>query len=422
MRISVALPDAPRPLPTATPLPRRPSANGTCACDDELAFWLAGTEERRAQAAHRIATLAANLDWERFCARLDARGLAGLIGTRLLAAPGVEAPESFERTVERIVEQERFRSLFVEAESIRLWRILEDAGIRAVVVKGPFMAQRLYGDPGLRRSGDVDLLVQPEEFQAAIRLLETQGYTTVKGRTWREGLPLFETTLQASESWRPPVDLHWRLHWNDVAFSRELLERAELPGDGPRRPAPLDELAMLLLIFSRDGLSGLRAVADIAAWCDGPGRDVEPGALEPVAAGHASVSDALVAALSVAERLGGVPVRRLLPSEPRLPRGARTATRLASWQGGSESENQAMVALVDLLLAPRGQRFGSVQRHLLPPPAVISRIYDVPEHAPIRRTLGRIRFAVLVGWRLLPRQARALWATRRGRELAPPPA
>ena len=422
MRISLALPEPPYAVRQLAGSPQQHAAsNGGYSPEDELTFWLVGTAERRAGRADRVAALAERADWKRLAERLDARGLGALVGTRLMASPGVEAPESFARFVEATTERQRLRAALVESESMRVWRMLEGAGIRAAVVKGPLMGERLFGDVGLRRSGDVDLLVRAEEFHAAVGLLEVQGYTAVKGRTWRQGLPLFETTLQGKEAWRPPLDLHWRLHWNEEAFSRELLDRAESVDGGARRPAPLDELAMLLLIFARDGLWGLRAVADIAQWWDRFGHQAEAGALEPIARAHADVADSLAAALAVAERLGGVPAQRLLPSAAKLPRQGRTATRLASWQSAGESEYQAMVALIDLLLSPRGGRFDSVQRHLLPPPEVISRIYHVPARAPLRRTIGRVRFAVLVGARLLPRQARAIWATRGGRELTPAP-
>ena len=392
-----------------------------CSLEDHVAFLLAGTAERREEAARRVAELARDLDWPRLLERLKSMNVLGLIGTRLLDVPGASFDPEFDRHLEHALEHTRRRALLVEVETLRLWGLLEDAGIRAVAVKGPFMARSLHGDAALRPSNDVDLLVKPADFTRALDTLGTEGYVPVKGTLWREGLPLFETTLHAAQRWRPPVDLHWRMHWYDTSYTDRFVDAATAHDGEPRRPTPIDELVMLLLVFSRDGLWGLRPVADVAAWWDLHGDVVGADCLRPVVEEYPKFRDALSAALRVMERLGGVPAGRLLASAGDLgPRAAR-ASRLARWCGDDPDDYHAMVSLIDLLLAPGGERFASVQRHLLPPPDAIDRIYDVPRDARLRHAFGRLRYASIVGTRLLPRQARALWLTRGDRPMAPPP-
>ena len=40
---------------------------------------------------------------------------------------------------------------------------LSSAGIRVIPLKGPILSQQLYGDPGARLSGDIDLLVHQDQ-------------------------------------------------------------------------------------------------------------------------------------------------------------------------------------------------------------------------------------------------------------------
>jgi hypothetical protein len=48
-------------------------------------------------------------------------------------------------------------------------------------MKGLGLARQLYSDPALRPSADIDVLVAAEDFQAAIRVLETNGFRNVTG-------------------------------------------------------------------------------------------------------------------------------------------------------------------------------------------------------------------------------------------------
>ena len=53
--------------------------------------------------------------------------------------------------------------------------ILRQSGIRALHIKGPTVEQWLY-DEGERPSGDVDILVAPEEMQDALDALYDRGF------------------------------------------------------------------------------------------------------------------------------------------------------------------------------------------------------------------------------------------------------
>ena len=55
------------------------------------------------------------------------------------------------------------RALMQIAEAARVSRLLTAAGIRSMIVKGPVLAQLAFGDPTLRESEDIDLVIDPDQ-------------------------------------------------------------------------------------------------------------------------------------------------------------------------------------------------------------------------------------------------------------------
>ena len=65
--------------------------------------------------------------------------------------------------------------------------ILESDGIRPLVLKGMPLAVRLYGDPFVRASDDIDLFIAPAQRTRARRALEIAGWTCIDGNApWDE--------------------------------------------------------------------------------------------------------------------------------------------------------------------------------------------------------------------------------------------
>ncbi len=67
-------------------------------------------------------------------------------------------------------------SLAQAAALARLCRRFTELGLRVVVLKGVPLAQRLYGDPGLRSAQDIDLLVDAADIDAADAVLGETGH------------------------------------------------------------------------------------------------------------------------------------------------------------------------------------------------------------------------------------------------------
>ncbi len=111
-------------------------------------------------------------DWLRLGGQL---GLEGLVPA-LVQADRLQADRS-------VLRQAVGQAMAAEAEQAPLLQAALDglqalarAGISAVPLKGPLLAARLYPQPLVRRSSDVDLLVARRDLQPALGVLQRLGY------------------------------------------------------------------------------------------------------------------------------------------------------------------------------------------------------------------------------------------------------
>lgn len=68
------------------------------------------------------------------------------------------------------------RNLVQSAEVGRLCRLLTEAGVRVLVLKGVALSAQLYGEPVRRDARDIDLLVDPDQLAQAAAVISRAGY------------------------------------------------------------------------------------------------------------------------------------------------------------------------------------------------------------------------------------------------------
>ena len=253
--------------------------------EERLLILLAGTAARREEVAASIRGLATAVDYDRLLQLLFSHGVAGVIGTRLTAAAPSQSPVGFRDRVNEELETWRRLSVLLEATTTRLIESLSRAGIRCLPLKGAFMVSDIYGDPGMRSTSDIDLLIEPGSYRKALAVLAGEGYIPSAYHPWLGDLPLFEGSL-VSERGLP------RSTCTGACIGmRTSSQPATSIGQLPSRAAacghqPIDELAGLLLHYSRDGLTGLRIPLDIGAWWDAHGDGLGPDALTDLISSH----------------------------------------------------------------------------------------------------------------------------------------
>ena len=154
-------------------------------------------------------------------------------------------------------------------------RAFEEAGVAALLLKGPVLARRLYRAGEHRSYGDIDVLVKLSHLEQARAALTTLGYDNASTRY--AGVDDFLGVLNA-EAWADQngccLDLHWRLAGWELAAEQtwELLygERATIEVGGHRASAlGADALALHVATHAaQHGPGDVKAMGDLARAVD----------------------------------------------------------------------------------------------------------------------------------------------------------
>jgi hypothetical protein len=138
-------------------------------------------------------------------------------------------PTSFRREAEQ-------RAALVRLSQFRLQRTLDEAlavldaaHLRAVALKGPVFAERVYPAPSLRPSLDLDFLVAPEELDRAAAVLANLGYQlNTSAAAQYERRHGHHIRLLPSDPLAPEIELHFRAHtgFGTISHAQPLLQRA----------------------------------------------------------------------------------------------------------------------------------------------------------------------------------------------------
>jgi hypothetical protein len=68
------------------------------------------------------------------------------------------------------------RNQLMLSELRRVIAVLQQASIEVILLKGAALIQQYYGDPGLRPMSDLDIMVRPDKFEEAGKILRGLGY------------------------------------------------------------------------------------------------------------------------------------------------------------------------------------------------------------------------------------------------------
>ena len=359
--------------------------------EEELTLALCGRAAYREAESESIVKLAERSDLRAFTDVLTRQRLLPLVGSRLVELAPMTTSGEFAESVSSATRQNQYLAILHEAVTLAMLRALAEAGISAIPLKGALLGEAIYGDPGLRFAMDIDLLVHPDDLNAAVDVMRSQGYGRSHDLPWEDGLPLLHHALPPERPNLPQLELHWRIHWNESRFSQAMLARSSETDGRGRVPQPADELAALLLFYARDSFFGLKLAADIGAWWDARGHELAPVALDPIVAAHPELRGSIGAALLVAERLVGLPAGRLLSAQWEPNRRARAAASLANWTATGEPAKQvANMMAVDWLLTPRGRRRSFARRYMFQPSPVLAATYGRSPDRRVRNELWRI--------------------------------
>ena len=152
--------------------------------------------------------------------------------------------------------------LLTSADLGRLATTLDAGGAVWAVMKGPALTYLGYGDPTLRWSSDLDVLVRPSQFGTAIDAL-VEGGATLLDLNWSLQLDM----MRAEASLRLPLGTLLDLHWHPVNDARArsttrldidtMLDRRRLVPNDARLPLMcLGQVDNMTLVALHASLSG----------------------------------------------------------------------------------------------------------------------------------------------------------------------
>lgn len=307
---------------------------------------------------------------ERLFVEADHEGVGPLLAYSLRDEPRLHSAH-LER-LETEWRRAKGRSLHA-AESLRsLLEAFRVAGIRAIPLKGPLLAERLYPDPALRPTSDLDLLIGKADLHRVDELLVRLGYRRAPDAHTFEFDVAYDRATFYTHAEMLPVDLHWDL-LSSESFARgsrvivdEVWERvvsADFAGVEGATLCDEDLLVYLALHLAvHHACSGLIWLLDIALLLDQRGERMNWEAVVERAR-RWRVMRALFFALESVRGCYGRSAPESVRREfrPRDPRGA-----LMSWLL-RRAGLRRLDHLIPLLLIERGRDLIGPLRHAMVP-------------------------------------------------------
>lgn len=106
----------------------------------------------------------------------EAHGVVGHLATAFASVSGPQIPSSFMDSLRKRQRAHAFSSLAMAAELFRILELFRQSEIECVVVKGPVLSLRAYGDPAIRQYADLDLLLRQRDIPRAAEIVVDAGY------------------------------------------------------------------------------------------------------------------------------------------------------------------------------------------------------------------------------------------------------
>jgi hypothetical protein len=207
-------------------------------------------------------------DWAALSGSAERHGVLGILHSVLTSTPG-GVPPAIEAELRRRAALQRLLQSQVLQALTEILDALGAAGVETVALKGPVLGERLHGDPSLRVSADLDLMVAWSQLAAAQRVLARLGYRVEAAPSPQDR---WGHHITATREDAPPVELHYRLtsYFGTTISAEEFLSRA-MPyrtagGACCRILAPEDEVLFLVLHAAHHLFVRLAWLFDVKAF------------------------------------------------------------------------------------------------------------------------------------------------------------
>jgi hypothetical protein len=217
--------------------------------------------------------LKAGANWNALLKRARVHGLIPLVYRRLQALEPCSMPEKTRRDLAQSFALNAIRNQTLVEELGRVLELFARIEVLAIPLKGVVLAEALYGDTALRICADLDVLIQPKDFESCLQALRSEGYSD------RLREPLLARLLanygkdcllmRADEKAHYSVQVHCGLIWGGPAERQSLNEvwQDAVPRHFHDAPAyamdPEWEFLYLALHAARHGMFPFKWLVDL---------------------------------------------------------------------------------------------------------------------------------------------------------------
>jgi hypothetical protein len=164
--------------------------------------------------------LSGKIDWEALWLLLEHHGVAPLFYSGLNSTFPTMAPAEVLARLRESYINNAARSLFLTGKLLLLVEQFQARKIPAIPLKGPVLAECLYGNAGLRQFADLDILVAQRDLAAATQLLRDEGYSLSSELAWASEETIIDLNFELvfTRKCGTHVDLHWEIAFSDYPF------------------------------------------------------------------------------------------------------------------------------------------------------------------------------------------------------------
>lgn len=235
----------------------------------ELSFLLELLKEPEGQSLVKNERLK-DINWDLFLELSMHHRVYPMLYSKLKKINDSVVPSDVLQTLNFHYKRNTFQMLHLSAEMEQVNQLFANRGIPLLFLKGPVLAQALYGDISLRTSSDLDFLIPINQLEEAENILVELGYekddyieTVLNDWRWRHHHVTYFHPQKGIK-----MEIHWRLHpgpGKEQSF-RELWERKQLSSltSSPVYILGNEDLFLFLVTHgARHGWSRLRWLMDI---------------------------------------------------------------------------------------------------------------------------------------------------------------